>query len=179
MLPTPSRQGWRRHHLSSSPDKLEFLRDFHNGKRKGQKNTNEWLFSECLLGVVLVDNHDANSAGGGGGEDNGDEEEAFDTYNYDFSSMPLSSIAATRTIVLERITNKYQKRQPTTRLAPHNQNEILLLLLLLHKKHISQTDNMSSSKIADTVSSGAPVARAPTKSSSILQQDNSQWTGEN
>jgi hypothetical protein len=83
-----------------------------------------------------VDNHDADSAAG---EDNDDEEEAFDTSNYDFSSMPLSSIAATRTVVLERLTNKYQKRQPTTRLAPQNQNEILLLLLLLQKKHISQT----------------------------------------
>ena len=41
-------------------------------------------------------------------------------------------------------------------------------------KEAHQPDNMSSSKIADTVSSDALVARAPT-----LQQDNSQWTGEN
>jgi hypothetical protein len=85
-----------------SSEALEFLRDLHNGNRKGQKNTKEWLFSECLLGVVLVDNHDANSAaaaaavaggvvggGGGGGEDNDDEEEAFDTSNYYFSSACL------------------------------------------------------------------------------------------
>jgi hypothetical protein len=85
------------------------LSDLHNGKRKGQKNTKEWLFSKCLLGVVLVDNHDANSAPAGGGEDNDDEEEPFDTSNYDFSSMPLSSIAATRTIVLKRLTQTKTK----------------------------------------------------------------------
>jgi hypothetical protein len=36
---------------------------------------------------------------------------------------------------------------------------------------------MTSSKIADTVLYDALVAGAPTKLSSILQQDNSQWIG--
>jgi hypothetical protein len=96
MLATSSRQGWRRRHLSLSPEKLEFL-NLHDGKRKGQNNSKKWLFSECLLGVVLVDDHDANSAAAAAaaGEDNGGKGEAFDTSNYDFSSMPLSSIVAT------------------------------------------------------------------------------------
>jgi hypothetical protein len=141
----------------------------HDGKRKGQKNSKKWLFSECLLGVVLVDDHDANSAAAAAGEDNDDEEEAFDTSNYDISSMPLSSIAATRTIVLKRLTNKHQQRQPTTRLlAPQNQQRYTSTTTATSTKEAHQPDNMSSSKIADTVSSDALIARARTKSSSII-----------
>jgi hypothetical protein len=68
---------------------FELLRDLHNGKRKGRKNSKEWLFSECLLGVVLVGDHDSNSAAAC--DDDEEEEEAFDTSNYDFSSMPTPS----------------------------------------------------------------------------------------
>jgi hypothetical protein len=62
MLATASRQGWRRHHFHQVQASFGFLRDLHNGKRKGQKNSKEWLFSECLLGVVLVYDRDTNSA---------------------------------------------------------------------------------------------------------------------